>query len=54
MAEKMVVVTFTTPKELKTLLEQWSEDDERSVSYTLRKLIVKEAQRRQTRKPVNQ
>jgi hypothetical protein len=45
MSEKMIVVAFTAPKELKALLERWSEEQERSVSYVLRKLITKEAQR---------
>ena len=41
-----IVTTFATTPELKELVEQWAKEDERSVSFIIRKAIECEAQRR--------
>lgn len=51
-------ISFVGTTEIKTLLEQWADEDDRSVSYIMRQILKREAQRRkqpQTKqKPVNQ
>jgi predicted transcriptional regulator len=52
---KYIVMTFATTPEQKTLVEKWAEEDERSVSYMIRKAIECEAQRRKkTAKEIRQ
>ena len=43
---KYIVTTFSTTPKLKELVEQWAQENERSVSYIIRKAIEREAQRR--------
>ena len=39
-------ICFVGTTELKTMLEQWAAEDERSVSYIMRQILKREAQRR--------
>ena len=52
-------ICFVGTAELKELLEQWAAEDERSVSYIMRQILKREAQRRKPSKalqtkPLNQ
>lgn len=53
-----ITISFVGTTELKTLLERWAREDDRSVSYLMRQILTREAQRRQQtqteQKPVNQ
>lgn len=53
-----ITISFVGTIELKTLLEHWAREDDRSVSYTMRQILTREAQRRQQpqteQKPLNQ
>lgn len=53
-----ITISFVGTTELKTLLERWAREDNRSVSYTMRQILTREAQRRQQpqteQKSVNQ
>lgn len=53
-----ITISFVGTTEQKTLLEQWAKQDERSVSYIMRQILKREAQRREGRnseqKPINQ
>ena len=53
-----ITISFVGTTELKTLLERWAREDDRSVSYTMRQILTREAQRRQQlqteQKPLNQ
>lgn len=40
------IISFVGTTELKTMLEQWAAEDDRSVSYVLRQILTREAQRR--------
>lgn len=42
-----ITMSFVTTTELKRLVEQWAQEDDRSVSYIMRRILEKEAQRRQ-------
>ena len=50
-------ICFVGTTELKTMLEQWAKDDDRSVSAVMRQILKREAQRRKqpqtTEKSVN-
>ena len=41
-----ITISFVGTRELKTLLVQWAEQDDRSVSYIIRQILEKESQRR--------
>lgn len=41
-----VTICFVGTTEQKTLLEQWAKQDDRSVSYIIRQILRREAQRR--------
>ena len=41
-----ITISFVGTKELKALLQQWAEQDDRSVSYIIRQILEKESQRR--------
>lgn len=43
-----ITISFVATKKLKHLIERWAREDDRSVSYILRQILVKEAQRRAT------
>lgn len=45
--EKLTTICFMGTAEQKALLEQWAKQDDRSVSYLLRRIIHSEAQRRE-------
>ena len=45
-----VTISFVGTKKLKALLERWAKDDDRSVSYILRWILIKESERRQVEK----
>jgi hypothetical protein len=51
-------ICFVGTTELKATLEQWAAEDERSVSYIMRQILKREAQRRKQpqaeQKPINQ
>lgn len=53
-----ITISFVGTAEQKTLLEQWAKQDDRSISWVMRQILNREAQRRQDRpesqKPVNQ
>lgn len=40
-------ICFVGTAELKTMVEEWAKEDERSVSYIMRQILKREAQRRQ-------
>jgi len=42
-----ITISFVGTTELKTLLERWAREDDRSISYTMRQILTREAQRRQ-------
>lgn len=46
--EKLTTICFMGTAEIKSQLEQWAAQDDRSVSYILRQILKKEAQRRQS------
>lgn len=52
-----VTISFVGTQELKKLLKQWAEHDDRSVSYIIRQILEKEILRRfaesQNRRPVD-
>ncbi len=39
-----ITISFVGTKELKALLKQWAEQDDRSVSYIIRQILKKESQ----------
>lgn len=39
-------ICFVGTAELKTMVEEWAKEDERSVSYIMRQILKREAQRR--------
>ena len=39
-------ICFVGTTELKTMLEQWAAEDDRSMSYVMRQILTREAQRR--------
>jgi hypothetical protein len=41
-----ITISFVGTRELKALLMQWAEQDDRSVSYIIRHILEKESQRR--------
>ena len=41
-----VTISFVGTSEIKGWLEQWAEEDDRSVSYVLRQILKRESQRR--------
>ena len=45
--QQQITISFVGDKQIKELLEKWASEDERSVSYILRKIIKKEARNRQ-------
>ena len=49
MNEQPVTISFVATSELKELLEQWSVEDDRTVSATLRQILSQEIQRRNSR-----
>lgn len=55
--EKLTTICFMGTVEIKAQLEQWAAADDRSVSYILRQILKREAQRRQakpeTKQPAN-
>jgi predicted transcriptional regulator len=46
-----LTVSFVLPAELKALLEKWAQEDDRSLSYIVRRLITQEAARRAQGQP---
>lgn len=42
-----ITISFVGTTEQKTLLEQWAKADDRSISYIMRQILSREAQRRQ-------
>ncbi|MCG3208368.1 MAG: hypothetical protein FOGNACKC_01972 [Anaerolineae bacterium] len=55
--ESMQIASFVLTRDLKHLLEQWSVQEDRSLSATLRQILAREAERRQQQlgqqKPTN-
>lgn len=50
-----LTISFVGTTELKNLLEKWAKENDRSVSWVMRQILTKEAQRRQAQpesKPV--
>lgn len=43
-----LTISFVGTTELKALLEKWAKQDDRSVSYILRKILEEEAKRRES------
>jgi hypothetical protein len=46
-----ITICFVGTAEQKTLLEQWAKQDDRSVSYIMRQILSREAQRRKQSQP---
>jgi hypothetical protein len=44
--EKLTTICFMATTEQKALLEQWAVENDRSVSYIMRQILKREAQRR--------
>jgi len=44
--EKLTTICFIGTEAIKTQLEQWAAEDERSVSYILRRILKREIERR--------
>lgn len=44
---EQITISFVGTAKLKSLLEQWAKQDDRSVSYIMRKILEKEAQQRE-------
>ncbi|MCL4299478.1 MAG: hypothetical protein KJ077_27325 [Anaerolineae bacterium] len=44
-------ISFVGTTELKAMLEQWAKADDRSVSYVMRQILTKEAERRRQVEP---
>jgi hypothetical protein len=42
----LVTISFVATKKQKKLIEQWAQEDERSISYIIRQILEKEIQRR--------
>lgn len=42
-----ITMSFVGTAEQKALLEQWAKEDDRSVSYVMRQILKREAQRRE-------
>lgn len=42
----LTTISFVATKKQKKLIEQWAQEDERSVSYIIRQILEKEIQRR--------
>lgn len=49
--EKLTTICFMGTEAIKTQLEQWAAEDERSVSYVLRQILKREIQRRAQAQP---
>lgn len=52
-----ITISFVSTTEQKALLERWAAEDDRSVSYVMRQILKREAQRRQQaqeQKQINQ
>lgn len=43
---EQITISFVATKTLKKLVEQWAQEDDRSVSYIIRQILEKESQRR--------
>lgn len=41
-----ITISFVATKKLKQLIEQWAQEDDRSVSYIIRQILAREAHRR--------
>ena len=41
-----ITISFVATTEIKSWLERWATEDDRSVSYIIRKILEREAQRR--------
>ena len=56
--EKLTTICFMGTEAIKTQLEQWAAEDDRSVSYVLRRILKREIERRTQapteQKPTNQ
>lgn len=54
--QEQVTVCYVLNKRLKSLVQQWADDNDRTASAELRQILEREAQRRQAQeqKPVNQ
>lgn len=53
MQKKQITISFAGDEQMKSLLEKWASEDERSMSYILRKLIKREAQNREQKRSEN-
>jgi hypothetical protein len=49
-----ITISFLGNTELKALLKQWAKEDDRSVSYVMRQMLNREAQRRAQTQPEGQ
>lgn len=47
MLDEAVTISFVGTAEIKAQLERWAQQDDRSISYVLRKILEKEAQSRE-------
>ncbi len=43
---EQITISFVGTQEIKSLLEKWAAEDDRSVSYILRQILENEARRR--------
>lgn len=48
LTESITTISFVGTPEIKNQLKKWATDDERSVSYILRKMVETEAKKRTT------
>jgi len=44
--QEQITMSFVATRELKQLLESWAAQDDRSISATLRQILMREARRR--------
>lgn len=46
--QEQVTISFVGTAQIKNLLEQWAKQEDRSISATLRQILEREAQRRES------
>jgi hypothetical protein len=52
--QEQITVSYVLNKRLKTLLQQWAEQNDRTVSAELRQILEREAERREQGHPIAQ
>jgi hypothetical protein len=52
--QEQITVSYVLNKRLKTLLQQWAEQNDRTASAELRQILEREAERREQTRPIKQ